>query len=109
MRIRELVPWRSRERQELSHSPGGDPFVSLQSQMHRLFDEFFEGFDVAPFGKSNLAEPGQLGMPKVDVAETDDAVQVTAELPGLKEQDLDVSLSDGHLVIRGEKKEIGRA
>jgi len=43
-------------------------------------------------------------MPKVDVAETEDAIQVTAELPGLKEEDIEVSLADHNLVISGEKK-----
>jgi HSP20 family protein len=42
-------------------------------------------------------------MPKVDVAETNDAVHVTADLPGLSENDIEVTLSDGHLHIRGEK------
>jgi HSP20 family protein len=101
MRIRELIPWRSRERDQLSHQGSGDRFNTLQTEMSRLFDSFFEGFDVTPFGKTALAE-GAL-TPKVDVAETNEAVQVTAELPGMKEDDVEVILADGSLVIRGEK------
>ena len=102
MRIRELVPWRSRERGQLSPKNGGDPFLTLQSEMSRLFDSFFEGFNVGPFGTTGLMQSS--AMPKVDVSETKDAVHVTAELPGMKEEDIQVTLSDGNLVIRGEKK-----
>ncbi len=102
MRIRELVPWRSRERDQLSRPGNGDQFSTLQTEMSRLFDSFFEGFDIVPFGKTGLAQAGV--MPKVDVSETKDAVQVTAELPGMKEDDLEVTLADGHLVIQGEKR-----
>lgn len=68
-----------------------------------MFNEFFDGFDLAPFGKSNgWIEEGAL--PKVDISESANSVQVTADLPGLDEKDVDVSLSDNHLIIRGEKK-----
>jgi HSP20 family protein len=102
MRIRELVPWRSRERGQLSRSNSGDPFVALQSEMNRLFASFFDGFDSGPFGNTT---PGELAtMPKVDVSQTAEAVHVTAELPGMKEQDIEVTLAEGHLVIQGEKR-----
>jgi len=42
--------------------------------------------------------------PKVDIAESKDAIEVTAELPGVDEKDLDVTLADGMLTVRGEKK-----
>jgi HSP20 family protein len=70
--------------------------------MSRLFDSFFDGFDVGPFAKSGVAETGVI--PKIDVSETSDTVHVTAELPGLKEDDVEVTLSGGNLVIQGEKR-----
>jgi HSP20 family protein len=102
MRIRELVPWRHREGERQLSRPEEvrDPFEALEAQMRRHFGDFFEGFDLAPFGKS-WQESGLT--PKVDVAETDDAVHVTADLPGLTENEIEVTLSDGHLHIRGEK------
>jgi HSP20 family protein len=42
--------------------------------------------------------------PKIDVAESKDAIEVTAELPGVDEKDLDVTLANGMLTVRGEKK-----
>ncbi len=105
MRIRELVPWRNREHEhELSRrGEGHDPFAAIETQMRRHFNDFFEGFgfDLDPFGKQ--MHDGGL-MPKVDVSETDDAIQVTADLPGMTEKDVEVSLADGHLHIRGEKQ-----
>lgn len=98
-------------------SPATHPFVALRSEVDRLFDDFFRGwpslmsfpgrlFDFDPFRRA--AEPlgvtfGALA-PKVDVAETDDAYHIEAELPGLDEKDVSVTLSDGILTIKGEKK-----
>jgi len=103
MRIRELVPWRSHEHEkgQLSRRNEADPFINLQTEMSRLFASFFEGLG-GSFGKDG--DLSQLATPKVDVAETNDAVHVTAELPGIKEEDVEVTLADGNLVIRGEKK-----
>ena len=43
--------------------------------------------------------------PQVDVSETEDEIVVSAELPGLDQEDIDLSLSNGTLLIRGEKRE----
>jgi HSP20 family protein len=43
-------------------------------------------------------------MPSVDVTETDKEIEITAELPGLEEKDVQINLSDNLLTIRGEKK-----
>jgi len=100
MRIRDLVPRRGREGDELSHQRGGDPFVSMQREMHRLFDNFFEGTGLSSSDQSGIG----FATPKVDVAETEDSVHVTAELPGMQEKDIDVTLAGRNLVLRGEKK-----
>ena len=104
MRIRELIPWRNPESEhELRRRADiRDPFAAFETQMRHYFDDFFDGFDLGPFGKWSGGP--EVGLPKVDVAETSDAVHVTADLPGLSENEIDVTLSDGHLVIRGEKR-----
>jgi HSP20 family protein len=43
-------------------------------------------------------------VPSVDVAETDKEIEITAELPGLERKDVEISLEDDVLTIRGEKK-----
>ena len=76
--------------------------LSLQRDMNQLFDDFFNGFSLMPwrgFGESPLAFS-----PQIDVVEDEKAIQVSAELPGMDERDIDVSISQGVLVIKGEKR-----
>jgi HSP20 family protein len=103
MTIKDLLPsvWRkdiSPERRESDH-----PFDSLQQDMNRLFNDFFRGFDVAPFGAS--ADRFGVFSPSVDIREDDKEINVKAELPGLDEKDVEVLLTDNSLTIKGEKKE----
>jgi len=77
-----------------------DPFVSLQRNMNRLFEDFFQdmgttSFDTA-FGSFT---------PSVDVQETDKEIKVQAELPGLDENNINISLANNRLSISGEKKQ----
>jgi HSP20 family protein len=58
-------------------------------------------FDIEPFRRMQT-----LGaMPAVDVTQTDKGYEITAELPGMKEKDIDVKLANGILTIRGEKRD----
>ena len=73
----------------------------LKNNINRAFDNFFNILDypLTSVGDFSLVEP------KIEVVETDDAVKVSAELPGLDEDDVEVSVSeDGYLIIKGEKK-----
>jgi HSP20 family protein len=72
--------------------------MNLHREMNRLFDDVFRGFDDSRFFG------GQSGWPSLDVEETDKGYQITAELPGLEERDVEVLLQDGLLTVRGEKK-----
>jgi HSP20 family protein len=71
----------------------------MQDRINRMFDEFFHGFSLAPWAEERME-----WLPLVDVSETDDAVRVTAELPGIPAKEVDISLTDDLLTIRGEKK-----
>jgi HSP20 family protein len=75
---------------------GDDPFRSLFQEVQKTFEDFSRR---TPFGRF-----GSDMSPKIDVAESKDAVEVTAELPGVEEKDVDVTLVDDVLTIRGEKK-----
>ncbi|MGA0596898.1 Hsp20/alpha crystallin family protein [Enterovirga sp. CN4-39] len=82
---------------------GADPFSALHRDVNRLFDEVMRGTSLAAAGQ------GQGGMssviaPQMNVSETDNEIRVTAELPGVSEQDIQVDLNDDLLTIRGEKK-----
>jgi len=76
---------------------GDDPFGSLFREVQKTFEDFSQRTPFAQFRSDMLS-------PKVDVAETKDAIKVTAELPGVDEKDLDVTLADGVLTVHGEKK-----
>ena len=98
MAIRDLIPWR-RERLPVRRE-AQDPFLSFRQEMDRMFDEFFEGQALAPWGQEWTGFA-----PSVDVVETDDEVKVTAELPGLDAQDVDVTVSHNTLTLKGVKKQ----
>lgn len=91
MNLKSLIPVR-RERTNLSDA---GPFSALHREVDRLFEEFTRGFP--SLGKFDL-------MPSTDVTETDKEIEVTAELPGLEDKDVEINYADGVLTIRGEKK-----
>jgi HSP20 family protein len=73
-----------------------DPFRTMRREMENVLRAFDQ----------NLSSPDiGAGAPAISVAETKDAFEVTAELPGVDEKDIKVSLDGNQLVISGEKKE----
>ena len=70
--------------------------------MNRLFEDVFRGFDLSPFNMDRWNGPSS--WPRIEISESEKEVQVTAELPGLEEKDIEVELEKGVLAIRGEKK-----
>ncbi len=93
MNLKSLIPV-GRQR---AVAGGGNPFLSLQQEIDRLFEDFTRGFP-AFGGMANVA------VPTMDVAETDKEIEITAELPGLEEKDVQINVADNVLTIRGEKK-----
>jgi len=78
------------------------PFFALQRDINRMFDDFFRGFDLVPFGREKSF--GGFS-PSVDVREDEKEVKIKAELPGLEEKDVEVTLGEDVLTIKGEKRE----
>ena len=84
----ELVPFR--------------PFRELENfrnEMDRLWDTFFEGKP----RRRKACEDGEW-FPSLNVSEIKSDIVVKAELPGMDPKDIDISLSDGMLTIKGERK-----
>jgi HSP20 family protein len=87
------------------------PFESLRHEVDQLFEDFDRGswmspfrrsiFDIEPFWRSEAA----FAAPSVDIVEKDGAYEVTAELPGMDEKNIEVKLVNGGLTIKGEKQE----
>jgi len=82
------------------------PFAGLRQEIDRLFNDFGEEFWPQRRGwpTRGLFSRGAAATPAVDVAEKEDAFEITAELPGMEEKDIEVTLSNGGLLIRGEKQ-----
>ena len=72
-----------------------DPFRAMRLEMENALRAFGQNLPSADIGA---------GAPAISVAETKDAYEVTAELPGVDEKDIKVSLNENQLVISGEKK-----
>ena len=91
MNLKSLIPI-GRDRSVAS------PFMSLQREIDRLFEDFSRGFPtIVGNGATAL-------MPSMDVTEADKEIEITAELPGLEEKDVQINIADNILTIRGEKK-----
>jgi HSP20 family protein len=102
--MRYLTPFRWGQRGvPVNREPEGNPLNVFQREMNRLFDDFFKGTGIKPWAQ----EMESLGAftPQVNMTEDEKSIQVSAELPGLDEKDLEISLSKDSLTIKGEKKE----
>lgn len=97
------------------------PLVALRDEIDHLFDQFSRGWEEWPsragllqrlWHKEPFKDIGRwpslphLGLtPRADVSEADGKYEVSVELPGIDEKDIDVTLSDGLLTVKGEKKD----
>lgn len=75
-----------------------DPFRSLQQQMDDLMSSFSREWDGGNWTPTDFH-------PSIDVAETDDAIDIRIDLPGIKPEDVDVEVRGNQLHITGERKE----
>ena len=77
---------------------GRDPFLELHREVNRLFDDSLRG-------ASQGSGSGALMSPSIDVCETEDGLEISAELPGVAEDDIDLRLDGDMLTISGEKRQ----
>jgi HSP20 family protein len=76
------------------------PRTSFMFPVRDMFDRFFDDERVG-----NILSEDKSFVPAFDIAESDTEYSVIAELPGIDEKDIDVTLTDGILTIKGEKKQ----
>ena len=108
MASRSLMPF-SRNTQMSRWGEDTDPFLQMRREMNRLFDDVFSGF-------GGLGLPGALSpalqrmpaAPKIDVSETENEIQIKAEMPGIDQNNVEVLLEDDRLIIRGERRRSAR-
>jgi HSP20 family protein len=89
-------------RRDVAAPQFGRPFERLRREIDHLFDDFGGDFWRAPLRQVERAFGA---MPAVDVTETDGGYEVTAELPGIDEKNIEVKLANHTLTIKGEKRD----
>jgi len=97
MNVTDLLPW-SKNRDVAVSPAQREPFQLLHRDINRLFDELWSGFDGLP------SRRGGLNWPAIAVQENTDEFQISVELAGLEQKDVETFLDDDVLVIKGEKR-----
>lgn len=103
MQISDLIPW-GREKDKTPATDNGrttNPLAVLQRDINNVFEDFWHRVENGWNGRSHAV--GVFG-PSTDVSETQNNVEVTVELPGMTDKDIDISVSGDAMTIRGEKK-----
>jgi HSP20 family protein len=97
MQIKDLIPWARKDSAPDSRRDEKNPIAALQREMNHVFESFWNrvGHFDWPWGGAEV---------RSDVVETDNAIEVSIELPGMEMKDIDVSVTDDMLTIKGEKK-----
>src|SRR4051812_27976661 len=102
MAMTDLIPWRKSNDSLAQRSVANDPFMQLRRQI----DDMFGGMLGDAAGRINLMDwTGRTFLPSIDLNETAKEIRVTAELPGMEQKDVEVSLLEGALCLKGEKHE----
>lgn len=108
-----------RENEETKEEHGIQPFTGIQHsvttlrhEIDRVFDEFARHWTVSPFHRRvfdwepfrRMERASGVMMPDIDVVEGEEAISVSAELPGMEEKDITVEVTEDTLTISGEKR-----
>ncbi|MBW0368065.1 Hsp20/alpha crystallin family protein [Ensifer adhaerens] len=103
------LPIKQDEKTPRSRPQSWMPFEGLRAEIDRLFDDFAPSFWRRSFDPvhvhSSTALPTWALAPAIDLVEKEASYEITAELPGIEEKDIEVKVSNGNLTIRGEKLE----
>ncbi len=101
MQIKDIIPWARKDHAPDPNSGEDHPVAALQRDMSQVFENFWNRFGQ---GLGSLDWPWGGSDAKSDVVETKDAIEVSIELPGMDMKDIDVTVTDDMLTIKGEKK-----
>jgi HSP20 family protein len=101
MQIKDLIPWARKGEAPEGKAGEPNPIAALQREMNQVFESFWSRFG-KPFG--GLDWPWGQSEAKSDVVQTDNAVEISIELPGMEMKDIEVSVADDMLTVKGEKR-----
>jgi HSP20 family protein len=107
-----FTPWNwFKKEEETKHVPvhvakqvNDHPLDRLHHEMNQLFDNFFRGFPLSPISAGLKDSWPGLMRPQVDISEGKTIYTITVEVPGVEEKDIELTIADGTLTIRGEKR-----
>ena len=107
-----LTPWNwfKKEQQQslpVHHQSGvrsDNPFEQIHHDLDQLFTQFFQGILSSPFRKDPRASWNGFIQPHVDMSEGQKHYTISVEVPGVDQKNIDLTLADGTLMIRGEKR-----
>ncbi len=108
-KAKELMPLNWGKHPVRTQDEARQSITASRNDVHRMFNDIFEDFFSRRFGENGLApftEPlGPFGksLPQIDLEETDREFKVTAEVPGMEAEDIDISIGDHCVIIRGTK------
>lgn len=91
--LHSLVPWRRSQPERVTR-------VDLYEELDRVFDSFWRGF-----GLPEAAPAPRVFAPRMDVTESETEYRIEAELPGIEEKNISVTLENGTLTLSGERKD----
>ena len=97
MSLKDLIPWKRRQEKQ-TESDIDLPLHRLQWNINRMLDEVMDEWS------NSTSSAGDLHTPRIDLAENKKELLVTADMPGMDEDNIEVSLEQNSLVIRGHKK-----
>jgi HSP20 family protein len=83
-----------------------EPLRGLRDEVDRLFEDFFRGWGHSPWAGRDMATAGREFLPSVDLREGDQEFTVTAEMPGLSREELNVTITEDSVALKGERKEV---
>ncbi len=109
-----LTPWnwfkKEEEQNKVAHGKNvlnstDHPLSRLHHDLDTLFAQMFQGFPPLSLGNGKREGWGGLLMPQVDIGESQKDYTITVEVPGVQENDIDLTVNEGTLTIRGEKRD----
>jgi len=100
MNMRDLIPWNRQDDRlpAIMRDNDRSPVTSFRREIDRLFDDAFRGFgNGSAFGQA-------LSWPSIELSEKDNEVRLVAEIPGLSEDDIELTVKDGVVTLKGERR-----
>ncbi|WP_431310906.1 Hsp20/alpha crystallin family protein [Methylorubrum aminovorans] len=100
MQIKDLIPWARKDGAPDAKSSEDNPIATLQREMNHVFENFWNRV-------GQFEWPWGSGEAKSDMVETDNAIEVSIELPGMEMKDIEVTVNDDMLTVGEEDRAPG--